>query len=83
MHVADRIGTLDTVFPSHVLIPYWNTAIQLGYFVGAAVGGVALAVGGYSAVGLAFAGLFACATVPHLWPRARDRVEIAEVQSEG
>lgn len=45
-----------------------TAAIQLGYFVGAAVGGAALAAGGYSAVGLAFAGLFACATVPHLWP---------------
>jgi diguanylate cyclase (GGDEF)-like protein len=33
MHVADRFGTLDTEFPSHILIPYWNTAIQLGYFV--------------------------------------------------
>jgi predicted MFS family arabinose efflux permease len=60
-----------------------TAAIQLGYFVGAAVGGVALAAGGYSAVGLAFAGLFACATIPHAWPRARDRAAIPEVQSEG
>ena len=41
-------------------------AIQLGYFVGAAVGGAALAAGGYEAMGLAFAALFVGASVPHL-----------------
>jgi predicted MFS family arabinose efflux permease len=43
-------------------------AIQTGYFVGAAVGGIALAAGGYGTLGLAFAALFACAAVPHLVP---------------
>jgi predicted MFS family arabinose efflux permease len=43
-------------------------AIQAGYFVGAAVGGVALAAGGYAAVGLAFAALFVGAAIPHLVP---------------
>jgi predicted MFS family arabinose efflux permease len=43
-------------------------AIQTGYFVGAAVGGLALAVGGYGTLGLAFAALFAAAAVPHLVP---------------
>jgi predicted MFS family arabinose efflux permease len=42
-------------------------AIQLGYFVGAAVGGAALAAGGYRAMGLAFASLFVGAAVPHVW----------------
>lgn len=41
-------------------------AIQGGYFIGAAVGGLALVAGGYGAVGLAFAGLFVCAALPHL-----------------
>jgi len=41
-------------------------AIQLGYFVGASVGGVALAEGGYTALGLAFAALFLGAAIPHL-----------------
>ena len=45
-----------------------TAAIQSGYFVGAAVGGVALAVGGYSALGLAFAALFVGAAIPHLVP---------------
>lgn len=49
-------------------------AIQLGYFGGAAVGGVALAVGGYRALGFALALLFVAATVPHLWPRTTDPV---------
>jgi MFS transporter, DHA1 family, inner membrane transport protein len=42
-------------------------AIQLGYFIGAAVGGAALAAGGYRAMGLAFASLFVGAAVPHIW----------------
>ncbi len=45
-----------------------TAALQLGYFVGAAVGGAALAAGGYTALGIAFAALFVGATVPHLWP---------------
>jgi predicted MFS family arabinose efflux permease len=45
-----------------------TAALQSGYFVGAAVGGVALAAGGYSLVGLAFAVLFAGAAIPHLLP---------------
>jgi predicted MFS family arabinose efflux permease len=43
-------------------------AIQLGYFVGAALGGAALASGGYVALGLAFAGLFVGASIMHLLP---------------
>ena len=47
-----------------------TAALQSGYFVGAAVGGAALAVGGYGTLGLAFAALFVGAAVPHLWPGA-------------
>ena len=43
-----------------------TAALQFGSFVGAAVGGVALAAGGFTAAGLAFAGLFAAAAIPHL-----------------
>jgi MFS transporter, DHA1 family, inner membrane transport protein len=43
-----------------------TAALQLGYFVGAAAGGVALGSGGYGALGLALAALFAGASVPHL-----------------
>ena len=39
-----------------------------GYFVGAAVGGAALAVGGYGTLGFAFAALFVGAAIPHLVP---------------
>ena len=45
-----------------------TAALQSGYFVGAGVGGIALASGGYSLVGLAFAALFAAAAIPHLVP---------------
>lgn len=43
-----------------------TAALQSGYFVGAAIGGVALAVGGYTALGFAFAALFVGAAIPHL-----------------
>ena len=45
-----------------------TAALQSGYFVGAALGGIALAGSGYTAVGLAFAALFVGAAVPHLIP---------------
>jgi predicted MFS family arabinose efflux permease len=45
-----------------------TAALQSGYFVGAAIGGIALASGGYSLVGLAFATLFLGAAIPHLVP---------------
>ena len=45
-----------------------TAAIQAGYFVGAALGGAALAVGGYGTLGLAFAALFVGAAIPHLLP---------------
>ena len=39
---------------------------QLGYLIGAAAGGAALAVGGYALVGVTLATLFALSTLPHL-----------------
>jgi predicted MFS family arabinose efflux permease len=47
-----------------------TAALQLGYFVGAAVGGAALGAGGYAALGGALGALFLAATVPHLLPSA-------------
>jgi len=47
-----------------------TAALQSGYFVGAAVGRVALSVGGYGVLGLALAALFVGAAIPHLWPTA-------------
>jgi MFS transporter, DHA1 family, inner membrane transport protein len=43
-----------------------TAALQLGYFLGAALGGAALAVGGYSTLGFTFAALFVGATIPHV-----------------
>ncbi len=43
-----------------------TAALQLGYFVGAAAGGIALAAGGYSALGLTFAAIFVGAALPHV-----------------
>ncbi len=46
---------------------------QFGYLGGSALGGVALAAGGYTALGLVFAALFALASIPHLLALARGR----------
>jgi predicted MFS family arabinose efflux permease len=40
-------------------------ANQLGYLLGAAVGGLALTLGGFSALGLTLAALFAAAALIH------------------
>jgi predicted MFS family arabinose efflux permease len=47
-----------------------TAAIQFGYFVGAAIGGLALAIGGFPALGLTLGGLFVGATIPHLLPHS-------------
>jgi MFS transporter, DHA1 family, inner membrane transport protein len=50
---------------------------QFGYLVGAAVGGAALAAGGYSLLGASLAALFVLGTIPHLtavFPQTRTRV---------
>jgi len=43
-----------------------TAATQFGYLLGAALGGVALAAGGYPALGATLGALFALAAVPHL-----------------
>ncbi len=43
-----------------------TAAIQGGYVLGAGIGGLALELPGYSALGLAFAGLYLLGTVPHI-----------------
>jgi predicted MFS family arabinose efflux permease len=47
-----------------------TAALQFGYFVGAAVGGLALAAGGFTALGMTLAALFVGATIPHVLPHS-------------
>ena len=47
-----------------------TAALQSGYFVGAAVGGIALSAGGYGLLGIALAALFLGGAIPHLVPAA-------------
>lgn len=51
---------------------------QLGYLIGALVGGVALAVGGFEALAVAFGGLFLASTLPYvcLRPACRSRLAL-------
>jgi ribosomal protein S18 acetylase RimI-like enzyme len=46
---------------------------QLGYLIGALVGGAALAVGGFALLGVAFGGLFLGSTVPYAIARLAQR----------
>ena len=49
---------------------------QLGYLVGAGLGGAALATGGYPLLGLTLAGLFASGAAPHLAALAAERATL-------
>ena len=50
---------------------------QIGYLIGSQVGGLALAVGGFDALAVAFGGLFLAATLPYLCVRATCRSRLA------
>ncbi len=52
-------------------------ALQFGYLVGSGVGGIALSLSGYGALGLALALLFAAAAVPHLVLTRTERTRVA------
>jgi MFS transporter, DHA1 family, inner membrane transport protein len=52
-----------------------TAATQYGYLLGAVVGGAALALGGYRALGVALGGLYVLAAVPHLRGDRADRGE--------
>lgn len=50
--------------------------MQTGYLIGSAIGGAALAVGGFEALALAFGGLFLASTLPHVCMRSACRARI-------
>jgi predicted MFS family arabinose efflux permease len=50
---------------------------QIGYLVGSLVGGVALAVGGFDALAIAYGGLFLAAVAPYVCVRRACRVQRA------
>jgi predicted MFS family arabinose efflux permease len=50
---------------------------QLGYLVGSLLGGLALAVGGFSALAVVFGGLFLASTLPYLCVRRTCRTPLA------
>jgi DHA1 family inner membrane transport protein len=50
---------------------------QVGYLVGSLLGGVALAVGGFSALAVVFGGLFLASTLPYVCVRRTCRMRLA------
>jgi predicted MFS family arabinose efflux permease len=50
---------------------------QLGYLIGALVGGLALAVGGFDALAVSFGGLFLVSTLPYVCLRPACRLRLA------
>ena len=64
--VASALG-MDAAPEDKVAVMSMRAAAnQFGYLLGAAGGGLALAAGGFPALGAALAGLFACAVLVHL-----------------
>ena len=50
---------------------------QIGYLVGSLLGGLALAVGGFSALAVVFGGLFLASTLPYVCVRGTCRTRLA------
>jgi predicted MFS family arabinose efflux permease len=70
--VASSLG-MDTVPDDAIAVMAMRAAAnQFGYLLGAATGGIALAAGGFTALGVALAGLFALSVLIHVpvprWP---------------
>ena len=58
---------LDAAPAERVAVMSMRTAtLQFGYFIGAGLGGLALAIGGYDALAVILSALFALGAVPHL-----------------
>jgi predicted MFS family arabinose efflux permease len=53
-------------------------ANQFGYLLGAGVGGLALAVGGFEALGVTLSAMFVTAALIHLPTRSRARTPVAQ-----
>ena len=71
--VASSLG-MDTAPDDKVAVMAMRAAAnQFGYLLGAAAGGLALAVAGFPGLGVALAGMFLAATLMHLpaAPRAQ------------
>jgi DHA1 family inner membrane transport protein len=69
--VASALG-MDSAPDDKVTVMSMRAAAnQFGYLLGAAIGGLALAAGGFGAMGMAFSSLFALGALVHLAPRLR------------
>jgi predicted MFS family arabinose efflux permease len=81
--VASALG-MDTAPEDKLAVMSMRAAAnQLGYLLGAALGGLALAVGGFAGLGLALAGMFAAAMLIHS-PVPRPKIGIpADVAVDG
>jgi predicted MFS family arabinose efflux permease len=64
--IASALG-MDTAADDRIAVMSLRAAAnQFGYLLGAATGGLALALGGFAALGVTFCGLFLCTVVMHL-----------------
>ena len=69
--IASALG-MDSAPDDKVTVMSMRAAAnQFGYLLGAALGGLALAAGGFGAMGMAFSALFALGSLVHLAPRLR------------
>jgi DHA1 family inner membrane transport protein len=76
--IASAVGMGSAPDDKLTVMSMRAAANQFGYLVGAALGGVALAAGGFPAMGLAFSSLFVLGALAHLAPRTAGEPRAAD-----
>jgi predicted MFS family arabinose efflux permease len=77
--IASALG-MDTAADDRVAVMSLRAAAnQFGYLLGAGAGGLALALGGFAAVGVAYCAMFLCTVLIHM-PRIAAPVSLPEAR---
>jgi predicted MFS family arabinose efflux permease len=66
--VASALGMDSAADDRVAVMPLRAAANQFGYLLGAGAGGLALALGGFAAVGVTFSAMFLCTVAIHCLP---------------
>ncbi len=82
-HVGSRFGLVVAGREAVAVMALRTTAQQLGYLVGAALGGLVLTSAGYGGLGLLVAALVTGAATPHAWALVAGTTDVGHDAEEG